>query len=134
LEVRWLAARLAEIEEPPQEREPLTVDPLRLVFLLVLHGRLPSAQLAALAQPEAVTEALDTLKFPGERGAVWLERTVERLAAEHPGAEPDPLWRGWMERVNGAAVGRLRSVLETYAASAGSGQSRKPRARREPRA
>lgn len=127
-EVRWLAARLAEFEKPPQEREPLTIDPLRLVFLLVLSGRLPSAQLTALAQPGAVTDVLDTLRVPGERGMGWLERTVERLAAEHPGAEPDPLWRGWMEKVNGAAVGRLRGALESYAVSGGSSRAQGPAA------
>ncbi len=59
---------------------------------------------------------------------------MEHLNAEkHRGAEPDPLWRSWMERVNSAAVDQLRSALETYASSAGPGR-RARRARRERKA
>jgi hypothetical protein len=129
-EVRWLEARLAEFRPPPPP-EPLTIDPLRLAFLLVLNGKMPSAQLASLSHPEVITQALDTLKIPGQPGAAWLERAMEHLNADkHHGAQPDALWRSWMERVNGAAVDRLRSALEIYASSAGPGRHAR-RARRE---
>ena len=136
-EVRWLAMRLAamelatELAAPPVE--PITIDPLRLAFLLVLDGRLPAAHLKTLAQPEAVTEALGPPKTSGERGAAWLEGEVNRLAAAHRGAEPDPLWRGWMERVNGPAVDRLRAALAIHAAPVPAARRRPSRSRREGR-
>ncbi|UEM21100.1 toll/interleukin-1 receptor domain-containing protein [Skermanella mucosa] len=133
-EIRWLAKWLHEGGEPAEEPESHVIDPLHLAFLLVLDGRLPAAELATLAKPGAVTAALDTLKPPVRHRGTWLNNIMEQLAAGLPQAQPDPLWRGWMESVNGAALERLRESLEAYASSGVSRRSRGRRTMRSDRA
>ncbi|EWY40658.1 hypothetical protein N825_34965 [Skermanella stibiiresistens SB22] len=133
-EVRWLTKWLIKNREPVDESRPLAIDPLRLVFLLALNGRLPLAELASLTKPRNVTAALDTLKPPTRRRDIWLAEILKELAAKYSQVEPDPLWRGWMEKVNGEALDRLTQALEDYLAPGVPVHRGKPRVGRSERA
>lgn len=96
---------------PESIPDPNQLDPLRLVYLLVLDGQGPPDLLVHL-DPSRVIEAgnrfrdshtpKSTFGVTGFRKALFLK---------YPDIHPHPLWRAWMETTQSAAVERLRAEL-----------------------
>jgi hypothetical protein len=90
---------------------PAEIDPLRLVYLLVLDGQGPPDLLVHL-DPSRIIEAgnrfRDSHLQKSTLGAIGFQQA---LFLKYPHVQPHPLWRAWMENTQSAAIERLRAEL-----------------------
>lgn len=94
---------------PESAPDPDQLDPLRLVYLLVLDSQGPPDLLVHL-DPSRILECVQRLYSSHSRSGGILE--AQRLLMEkHPDAKPQPLWRAWMEATQGPILERLQSEL-----------------------
>ncbi len=115
-EADTLGTGTPKLPKPPHTPPPpLTIDPLRLAYLLVLDNRAPPPLLLR-PDAEAMAEAMAAVE--GDAGGD-LDRVVAGLQERHSDAAPHPLWLAWMEETQPGLGDRLKGEIPALWAKRG---------------